>query len=231
MNSVVERYKRTIIEGVRALLHESKLPKNLGAEFVNTQNYLRNRFPHKALKGKAPLIVWSDKKFSVRHFQRIGCVAYIFMPKRYRNKLETNAQKDFEFSSNETSIPKPSDKTEYDWKRVCVTRQKGKTKGRIDAYYYPEAKVRLRSNNEVKKCCESKGIDYNPDKFYFSPKLILNDNEPNAIGTQSDEFSTDVEDIPDSEAHLVDIKIPNNFKESQNVSERENCCIATKEEI
>ncbi|GBL74182.1 Retrovirus-related Pol polyprotein from transposon TNT 1-94 [Araneus ventricosus] len=205
MNSVVELYNRTIIEGVRALLHESKLPKNLWAEFVNTQkySYLRNRSPHKALKGKAPLNVWSDKKFSFRHFKRIGCVAYIFMPKRYRNNLETNAEKgimigyalntlgyriffpqsgevtetkhvkfnesilgvnsnvqmkdnkfrmidsfsDFEFSNNETPIPKPSDKTECDWKRVCVTRQKGKTKGRIDVYYYPEAKVRLRSKN------------------------------------------------------------------------------------
>ncbi|GBO43248.1 Retrovirus-related Pol polyprotein from transposon TNT 1-94 [Araneus ventricosus] len=37
MNGVAERYNRTIIEGVRALLHESKLPKTLWAEFVNTQ--------------------------------------------------------------------------------------------------------------------------------------------------------------------------------------------------
>ncbi|GBN10258.1 Retrovirus-related Pol polyprotein from transposon TNT 1-94 [Araneus ventricosus] len=197
-NGVAERYNRIIIEGVRALLHESKLPKSLWAEFVNTQNYLRNRFPHKALKGKAPLNVGSDKKFSARHFKRIGCVAYVFIPKRYRNKLEPNAQKgimmgyalntlgyriffpqsgkitetkhvkfkesilgvdsnvqmkdnkfkmvdsfsDFELSSNETPMPELSDKTECDWKRVCVTRQKGKSKGRIDVYYYPESKVR-----------------------------------------------------------------------------------------
>ncbi|GBM31679.1 hypothetical protein AVEN_101293-1 [Araneus ventricosus] len=129
---------------------------------------------------------------------------------------------DFEFSSNETSIPKPSDKTECDWKRVCVIRQKGKSKGRIDVYYYPEAKLRLRSKNEVKKYCESKGIDYNPDNFDFSSKLILNDNEQNTIEIQSDDFSTDIEDISDNEAHLVDIKIPKNFKESQNVPKREN---------
>ncbi|GBO17417.1 Retrovirus-related Pol polyprotein from transposon TNT 1-94 [Araneus ventricosus] len=287
LDGVAERYNRTIIEGVRALLHESKLPKNLWAELVNTQNYLRNRFPHKSLKGKAPLNVWSDKKFSVRHFKRIGCVAYVFIPKRYRNKLEPNAQKgimmghalntlgyriffpqggkitetkhvkfnesilgvdsnvqmkdnkfrmvdsfsDFELSSNEIPMPKLSDKTECDWKRVCVTRQKGKSKGRIDVYYYPESKVRLRSKNEVKKYCESKGIDYNPDNFDFSPKLILDNNKLNAIETQSDDFSTDIEDISDSEAHLVDIKIPNNFKESQMVPERENWCNAMKEEL
>ncbi|GBL72856.1 Retrovirus-related Pol polyprotein from transposon RE1 [Araneus ventricosus] len=90
---------------------------------------------------------------------------------------------------------------------------------------------RMRSKNEVKKYCESKGIDYNPDNFDFSPKLILDDNEPNAIETQSDDFSTDIEDISDSEAHLVDIKIPNNFKESQMVPERENWCNAKKEEL
>ncbi|GBL53514.1 hypothetical protein AVEN_200802-1 [Araneus ventricosus] len=138
---------------------------------------------------------------------------------------------DFELSSNETPMPKLSDKTECDWKRVYVTRQKGKSKGRIDVYYYPESKVRLRSKNEAKKYCESKGIDYNPDNFDFSPKLILDDNEPNAIETQSDDFSTDIEDISDSEAHLVDIKIPNNFKESQMVPERENWCNAMKEEL
>ncbi|GBM75436.1 hypothetical protein AVEN_188790-1 [Araneus ventricosus] len=57
------------------------------------------------------------------------------------------------------------------------------------------------------------------------------DNEPNAIETQSDDFSTDIEDISDSEAHLVDIKIPNNFKEYQMVPERENWCNAMKEEL
>ncbi|GBM52890.1 hypothetical protein AVEN_28196-1 [Araneus ventricosus] len=89
---------------------------------------------------------------------------------------------DFELSSNETPMPKLLDKTECDWKRVCVTRQK-------------------------------------------------DDNKPNAIETQSDDFSTDIEDISDSEAHLVDIKIPNNFKESQMVPERENWCNAMKEEL
>ncbi|GBO42499.1 hypothetical protein AVEN_72168-1, partial [Araneus ventricosus] len=141
----------------------------------------------------------------------------------------------FEFTSNETPIHKPSDKTECNWKRVCVARQKGKTKGRIDIYYYPEANVRLRSKNEVKnevkKYCESKGINYNPYNFDFSPKLILNDNEANAVGTQSDKVSTDIEDISDSEAHLVDIKIPNNFKESQYVPEKENWCSVMKEEF
>ncbi|GBN38910.1 hypothetical protein AVEN_97894-1 [Araneus ventricosus] len=216
MNGTIERYNTAIIEGVRALLHESKLPTNLWAEYVNTQTYLRNRFPHKALKGKAPLNVWSVKKFSKRHFKRI---AYVFIQKRYRNKLEPNAQKgimigyalgyriffpqsrkvtdtkQIEFSSNETPIPKLSDKTECDGKRVCVTRQKGKTKGRIDVYYYPAANVRLR------------------------------------IGTQADDFSTHNEDISDREAHSVEIKIPNNFEESQNVLKRENWCSAMKEEL
>ncbi|GBM78871.1 Retrovirus-related Pol polyprotein from transposon TNT 1-94 [Araneus ventricosus] len=41
MNSVAERYNTTIIEGVRGLLHESKLPKNLWAEFVNKKFYVR----------------------------------------------------------------------------------------------------------------------------------------------------------------------------------------------
>lgn len=44
MNGVAKRFNHTIIEGVRALLLEGKLQRNLWAELVNTQNYLRNRF-------------------------------------------------------------------------------------------------------------------------------------------------------------------------------------------
>ncbi|GBN20040.1 hypothetical protein AVEN_81188-1 [Araneus ventricosus] len=52
-----------------------------------------------------------------------------------------------------------------------------------------------------------------------------------AVGTQLDDFSTEIEDISDTEAHLADIKIPNNFKESQNASKKENWCSAMKEEL
>ncbi|GBN75341.1 hypothetical protein AVEN_2662-1 [Araneus ventricosus] len=51
------------------------------------------------------------------------------------------------------------------------------------------------------------------------------------INFQKLSSSANVEDISDNEAHLVDIKIPNNFKESQNVPERENWCSATKDEL
>jgi transposase InsO family protein len=81
MNGVAERYNRTIIEGARALLIEAKLPKQLWAEVVFTQNYLRNRFPHKTLNGKAPLNIWFGKCFSVRHLKIIGSIAYVFIPK------------------------------------------------------------------------------------------------------------------------------------------------------
>ncbi|GBN16857.1 Retrovirus-related Pol polyprotein from transposon TNT 1-94 [Araneus ventricosus] len=212
MNGVAERYNRTIIEGVRALLHESKLPKTLWAELVNTQNYLRNRFPHKSLKGKAPLNVWSDKKFSVRHFKRIGCVAYVFIPKRYRNKLEPNAQKGIMMGYALNTLG-------Y---RIFFT-QSGKIT-ETKHIKFNESILGVDSNVQMKDN-KFRMIDS------FSDFELSNDNKLNAIETQSDDFSTDIEDISDSEAHLVDIKIPNNFKESQMVPERENWCNALKEEL
>lgn len=72
------------------LISRSNLPKSLWAELVHTVQYLRNRFPHKKLKGKAPLNVWHGKSFSVRH---VGSDAYVHIPNRYRSKLDKRSQK------------------------------------------------------------------------------------------------------------------------------------------
>ena len=45
MNGKVERLGQTILNRVYALLIESKLPKSILLELVNTANYLRNRSP------------------------------------------------------------------------------------------------------------------------------------------------------------------------------------------
>eukprot|EP00253_Pinus_taeda_P008421 PITA_08421 len=53
-NGVVERKNRIIMEAVRAMLHDQKIPKFLWAEAANTIVYVQNRCPHQALGSKTP---------------------------------------------------------------------------------------------------------------------------------------------------------------------------------
>lgn len=77
MNGIAERYNRTLIEGVRALLVDSGLPPQLWAELVQTVNHLRNRFPHSKLNHEIPYCRWFGKNFSVRYMRKIGSKAYV----------------------------------------------------------------------------------------------------------------------------------------------------------
>jgi len=60
-NGVAERKNRTIMEAVRAMLHDQSLPKFLWAEAANTTVYVQNRCPHQALGSKTP-----EEKFTAR---------------------------------------------------------------------------------------------------------------------------------------------------------------------
>ena len=57
-NGVAERLNRTLIEGVRTMLADSKLPHRFWAEALSTAVYLRNRSPTKALEGVTPYEAW-----------------------------------------------------------------------------------------------------------------------------------------------------------------------------
>jgi transposase InsO family protein len=61
-NSVAERLNRTLLEKVRAMLHESGLPKALWGEAVRHTVWLKNRTPTKALDGGTPLEAATGKK-------------------------------------------------------------------------------------------------------------------------------------------------------------------------
>ena len=44
-NGVAERMNRTLVESIRSMLADSKLPKRFWAEALSTATYLRNRCP------------------------------------------------------------------------------------------------------------------------------------------------------------------------------------------
>ncbi|KIO08044.1 hypothetical protein M404DRAFT_78898, partial [Pisolithus tinctorius Marx 270] len=61
-NGVAEHLNRTLLEKVRAMLHESSLPHTLWGEAVRHAVWLKNRTPTKALDGGTPLEAATGKK-------------------------------------------------------------------------------------------------------------------------------------------------------------------------
>ena len=53
-NGVAERHNRTLVEMVRSMLLDSKLPQKFWGEAISTAVYLCNRSPTKALESMTP---------------------------------------------------------------------------------------------------------------------------------------------------------------------------------
>ena len=92
-NGVAERLNRTLIEGVRTMLADSRLPHRFWAEAPSTCVYLRNRSPTKAVTGVTPYEAWSGTKPDVSHLRVFGCSAYALVPKVERSKLDSKTRK------------------------------------------------------------------------------------------------------------------------------------------
>jgi IS30 family transposase len=92
-NGIAERFNRTLIELVRAMLIEKGLPTFLWDEAVSHATYIRNRSPTKALKGKTPYEAWTGKKPDVSHFREFGCDVWVLDKDKNRSKLAPKSKK------------------------------------------------------------------------------------------------------------------------------------------
>ena len=92
-NGVSERMNRTLVEVVRSMLDDSKLPHQFWAEALATAAYLVNRSLTKTLGDKTPFEAWFGKKPCVKHIRVFGCVAYSHISKDERKKLDSKATK------------------------------------------------------------------------------------------------------------------------------------------
>ena len=92
-NGVAERMNRTLVESVRSMLADAKLPYKFWAETLSTAVYLRNRSPSTAVKGKTPFEAWNGEKPNVKHLRIFGCEAYAHVPKDERKKLDSKSRK------------------------------------------------------------------------------------------------------------------------------------------
>ncbi|TXG72550.1 hypothetical protein EZV62_001129 [Acer yangbiense] len=87
-NRVAERKNRTIMNLVRSMLSEKKIPKTFWPEAVNWTVYILNRSPTLVVKNITPEEAWSGIKPSVEHFRVFGCLAHVHVPDAKRTKLE-----------------------------------------------------------------------------------------------------------------------------------------------
>ena len=71
-NGVAECLNRTLVETVRSMLSDSKLPKRFWAEALSTAVYLRNRSPTRAVQKMTPFEAWTN----VGHLKVFGSLCY-----------------------------------------------------------------------------------------------------------------------------------------------------------
>ena len=90
-NGVAERLNRTLLNSVRALLHDSQLDGRFWDEALLTAAYIHNRVPTRALNGKTPHEAWFGRKPRVVHLRVFGSLAFAHVPKVGRSKLASRA--------------------------------------------------------------------------------------------------------------------------------------------
>ena len=92
-NGVAERLNRTLVEAVRAMLVQSKLPPTFWVEALLTPMCLHNRSPTKSVANMTPFVAWTGVKPDVKHLKSFGCIVHAHIPKDERKKLDSKAKK------------------------------------------------------------------------------------------------------------------------------------------
>lgn len=86
-----ERFNRTLMERVRAMLLDAKLDKELCAKAAVTANYIKNRSPSSS-STQTPWELFYGRKPDVSNMRVFGARAYVHVPKQLRYKLDPLSQ-------------------------------------------------------------------------------------------------------------------------------------------
>ena len=92
-NGVAERMNRTLVETMRSMLADSKMPPRLWAEALSTAVYLLNISPTKSVNKMTSFEAWMGEKPNVEHLRTFGCAVYAHVPKDERKKLDMKTRK------------------------------------------------------------------------------------------------------------------------------------------
>lgn len=83
----------TIMNLVRSMLSEKKVPKEFWPEVVNWCVLILNRSPTLVVKDLTPEEAWSGIKPSVEYFRVFGCIGHVHVPAPKRTKLDAKSSK------------------------------------------------------------------------------------------------------------------------------------------
>ena len=86
-NGVAERRNRTLMDMVRSMLSNLKLPRSMWTEALKTAAYILNRVPTKAVF-KTPFELFKGWKPSLQHMRVWGCPAEIKVYNPHERKLD-----------------------------------------------------------------------------------------------------------------------------------------------
>jgi transposase InsO family protein len=92
-NGVAGRHNITIMEAMKAMIHDQDLPMHLWAEETRTTVYVQNRLSHSALGFKTPKEMFSGKKPKVSHLKIFVRPVFVHIPKEKRTKLDPSGKK------------------------------------------------------------------------------------------------------------------------------------------
>jgi len=84
---------RTLVEAVRSMLADARIPHRSGLKHFSTSVYLRNRSPSTAVEGKTPFEAWTGQKPNVGHLRAFGCAVYAHVAKDERQRLDAKSRK------------------------------------------------------------------------------------------------------------------------------------------
>jgi len=88
-NGMAEQLNRTILEMMRSMMFDTKLPKSFWTFAVNYSQEILNRLPTRALTEKMmPFEALYKRKPSVAHMRIFGCLVYVHVPDAKRGKLD-----------------------------------------------------------------------------------------------------------------------------------------------
>ncbi|KAA0060416.1 retrotransposon protein, putative, Ty1-copia subclass [Cucumis melo var. makuwa] len=89
-NGVAERMNRTLIERVRCMLSEAKLPEDFWVESLATATYTTNRSPSISINMKTPEEMWKGSAPDLSNLKTFRCTIYIHTK---QSKVEPRAIK------------------------------------------------------------------------------------------------------------------------------------------
>ena len=106
MNGLAERVNRTLMESARAMMFHGKMPSAFWAEAVVHAAEIRNRFICPRSDFKTAYELMTSTKPRVDHLRVFGSLAWAFVPKEQRRKLDAKSEEGVVIGCFENSLYK-----------------------------------------------------------------------------------------------------------------------------